>query len=103
MAGRAAKLSQLNPWYARGDDESQITSLLDSCVSLRVRRERCCRVRADHDRHRGRTEVVTVKGETLASLAPGVATRSLPKNAGVGVANSDQSPRSIQAQVKFSF
>ena len=30
-------------------------------------------------------------------------TRSLPKNAGIGVANNYQNPRSIQAQVKFSF
>ncbi len=29
--------------------------------------------------------------------------RSLPKNAGIGVANTYQNPRSIQAQVKFSF
>ena len=32
-----------------------------------------------------------------------LSSRSLPKNAGVGVANNYQNPRSIQLQVKFSF
>ena len=32
-----------------------------------------------------------------------VASRSQPKNAGVGVANSYQAPRTLQAQIRFSF
>jgi hypothetical protein len=32
-----------------------------------------------------------------------VVSRSLPKNAGFGVANGYQSPRTIQAQIRFSF
>jgi hypothetical protein len=32
-----------------------------------------------------------------------IVTRSLPKNAGFGVANGYQTPRSIQAQIKFNF
>ena len=32
-----------------------------------------------------------------------VATRSLPKNAGFGVANAYQNPRTLQAQIRFSF
>jgi len=32
-----------------------------------------------------------------------VANRSLPRNAGFGVANAYQAPRTIQAQVRFSF
>jgi hypothetical protein len=32
-----------------------------------------------------------------------IATRSLPKNAGFGVANAYQTPRSMQVQIRFSF
>jgi hypothetical protein len=32
-----------------------------------------------------------------------VASRSLPKNAGFGVANAYQAPRTLQAQIRFSF
>lgn len=32
-----------------------------------------------------------------------IATRSQPKNAGFGVANAYQAPRTVQAQVRFSF
>jgi hypothetical protein len=32
-----------------------------------------------------------------------VVARSLPKNAGFGVANTYQAPRTIQAQIRFSF
>jgi len=38
--------------------------------------------------------------DSAGTLIP---TRSLPKNAGFGVANAYQTPRSIQAQVKFNF
>jgi len=32
-----------------------------------------------------------------------ISTRSLPKNAGFGVANAYQNPRTLQAQIRFSF
>ena len=32
-----------------------------------------------------------------------VVSRSLPKNAGFGVANAYQAPRTLQAQIRFSF
>jgi hypothetical protein len=32
-----------------------------------------------------------------------VAARSLPKNAGFGVATAYQAPRTLQAQIRFSF
>jgi hypothetical protein len=42
-------------------------------------------------------------GVNLTSTGAVSANRSLPKNAGFGVANSYQAPRSVQAQIRFSF
>ena len=62
------------------------------------------RDRPQHDAQRGQPD----RSGTAANLpfdasgAP-IASRSLPKNAGFGVANAYQSPRTMQAQIRFSF
>jgi hypothetical protein len=60
----------------------------------------------------GRNATMNIANPTSASTATNlpfdsagnlIATRSLPKNAGFGVANAYQTPRAIQAQIKFTF
>ena len=60
----------------------------------------------------GRNTTVTFASPTDAAAATNlpfdgsgnvIPTRSLPKNAGFGVANTYQAPRTLQAQIRFSF
>ena len=49
------------------------------------------------------TDPVTPQNLPFDSTGALVVSRSLPKNAGFGVANNYQAPRSVQAQIRFRF